>query len=45
MDFSGPFYSTIGFVRNMVPIIQNEIKELENDESEFKEGEAVNRTD
>lgn len=45
MDFSGLFYSTIWFVRTAAPILQDEIKELENDKSELKEGETVNRTD
>ncbi|KAI5846341.1 cupin-like domain-containing protein [Morchella snyderi] len=45
MDFSGLFYSTIWFVRTAAPILQDEIKELENDRSELKEGETVVRTD
>lgn len=42
MDFSGPFYSTVAFVRNMVPILQNEIKELENDDREGESDKGAN---
>lgn len=45
MDFSGLFYSTVWFARTVTPILRDEIKELENNKSELKEGEAVNRTD
>lgn len=37
MEYSGPFYSMVSFVRNMVPLMR--IAELENEEEAEEEEE------
>lgn len=37
MEYSGPFYSTISFVRNLIPVLK--IAELENEGEEEDEDE------